>query len=142
MNSIIKWVRSISLCDRGPFHIGLAVSTSTSIGLQTYNQEIVQVIRMWDGLMCGLRQHTLLHVLGIVVGLMWGLGQDTLLYCCWFMCVGQHFTGYCCWFTWGLRQRTLLCIVGYVVPRATHFTGHCCWFVRGLRQHTLLGCCW
>jgi hypothetical protein len=33
------------------------------------------------------------------------------LYCCWFMCLGQHFTGYCRWFMWGLGQHILLGIV-------------------------------
>jgi hypothetical protein len=85
-------------------------------------------------LLLGPRQDTLL---GIVVGSCEASGNTLTGYCCWFMCLGQHFTGFC-WFMWG--QHTLLGIVlGYVVPQASNFTGYCCWFMRGLRQHTLLG---
>jgi hypothetical protein len=70
MNSIIK--RAVSACDRGLFHIGLAVNscTGTSIGLQTNNQEIVQVIRM-----VGPR---VTHILGIVVVYLCGASGNTL----------------------------------------------------------------
>jgi hypothetical protein len=70
MNSIIS---SSSLCDRGPFHIGLAVNscTGTSIGRQTNNQERVHAGNPHVG-----RRAT--HVLGVVVVYLRGASGNTL----------------------------------------------------------------
>jgi hypothetical protein len=143
MKSIIERVSLSSLCDRGLLHIRLAVNscTGTSIGLQTNDQEIVQVIRMW-----GLGQHAYWVLVLIYVGLR---ATHFTGYCYWFDVEPRatHFTGYCCWLMWGHGQHTLLGSVvglcasgdtslgialGLCGPRATHLIGYCCWSMWGI----------